>query len=66
MELNHGGKKMWCVPELTDEDIERMEDILELYDRNYDEKEPVVCLDEKPVQLLDDLRIPKKSDKKMQ
>lgn len=64
MELSHGGKKMWCVPELTDEYIERMEDILELYNRDYNEKEPVVCLDEKPVQLLDDLRIPKISDKK--
>jgi hypothetical protein len=64
MGLNHGGKKMWCVAELTDEYIERMEDILELYDRDYDEKEPVVCLDEKPVQLLEDLRVPNKSDKK--
>ena len=64
MELSHGGKKMWCVPELTDEYIERMEDILQLYDRDYDEKEPVLCLDEKPVQLLEDLRVPKESDKK--
>lgn len=64
MELNHGGKKMWCVPELTDEYIERMEDILDLYDRDYNEKEPTVCLDEKPIQLLEDLKISKKSEKK--
>jgi len=63
MKLNHGGKKMWCVPELTDEYIERMEDILDLYDRIYNSKEPVICLDEKPIQLLENLRNPKISNK---
>ena len=29
-----------------------MEDVLEVYSRPYDEKRPVVCMDEKPVQLL--------------
>jgi hypothetical protein len=38
-----------------------MEDILDLYNRDYDKNEPVICLDEKPVQLLDDLRKPVKS-----
>ena len=55
MESNHGGKKMWCVPELTEEYIERMEDILTLYNKEYCEAEPVICLDEKPIQLLEDL-----------
>lgn len=64
MELSHGGKKMWCVPDLNDEYIARMEDILNLYARIYYEKEPTICLDEKPVQLLEDLRIPKKSTKR--
>lgn len=31
-----------------------MEDILEVYARDYDPKKPVGCLDEKPYQLLDD------------
>ena len=47
---------MWCVPKLDDEYVERMEDVLKLYERPYDASEPVVCLDEKPVQLLDDVR----------
>ena len=42
---------MWCVAELTPEYIERMEDLLDLYERPYDPNEPVVCLDEKPVKL---------------
>lgn len=29
-----------------------MEDVLEVYIRPYDAKHPVVCMDEKPVQLL--------------
>lgn len=33
-----------------------MEDVLDLYEKPYDVKEPVVCLDEKPVQLLGDVR----------
>lgn len=42
---------MWCVAELDPEYIARMEDVLALYERPYDPKEPVVCLDEKPVSL---------------
>jgi hypothetical protein len=49
---------MWCVPKLTEEFRERMEDVLELYERPYDPAEPVVCLDEKPYQLLDEVRRP--------
>jgi len=46
---------MWCVPELNAEYIERMEDILDLYAQPYNPNEPVMCLDEKPVQLLADV-----------
>jgi hypothetical protein len=42
---------MWCVPALNDEFIERMEDVLRLLARPFDWKEPVVALDERPVQL---------------
>lgn len=49
---------MWCIPELTAEFIQRMENVLRLYERPYNVKEPVVCLDEKPVQCLADLRRP--------
>lgn len=47
---------MWCVPELNDQFVERMEDVLELYARPFNSKEPVVALDERPVQLLDSAR----------
>lgn len=49
-------EKMWCIPELSDEYIHRMEDILSVYERPYDSKKPVVCLDEKPVALIGDTR----------
>jgi transposase len=50
---------MWCIPKLTDEFVERMEDLLSLYEKSYDETEPVVCLDERPTPLRGDLRPPK-------
>lgn len=56
MILNHGGKKMWCIPEMTPEFIERMEDVLNIYEKPYNAKRPVICLDEKPVQLIEDAR----------
>src|SRR5437868_12490939 len=36
-----GGKKMWCVADLNDEYIDKMEDVLEVYERPYDPQEPV-------------------------
>ena len=47
---------MWCVAELDKEYIRRMEDVLDVYERPMRASEPVVCLDEKPVQLLEDVR----------
>ena len=47
-------EKMWCVPDLNEEYIERMEDVLEVYESDYNEKKPVVCIDEKPVALIGD------------
>jgi DDE superfamily endonuclease len=35
-----------------------MEEVLDLYEEPYDEKRPVVCFDERPCQLLADLREP--------
>ena len=42
---------MWCVPRFDAEYIERMEDILSVYERAYKPDEPVVCLDERPTPL---------------
>jgi len=35
-----------------------MEDVLDVYEREYDEVCPVICMDEKPYQLLDESRRP--------
>lgn len=47
---------MWCIPNITPEYIERMEDVLTLYAKPYDPKEPVLCCDEKSKQLLEETR----------
>jgi transposase len=38
--------------------VARMEDVLEVYHRPYDERRPLVCLDEVPVQLVGETRVP--------
>ena len=48
-------KKMWCIPPKQNaEFVAHMEDVLEVYSRPYDPDYPVVCMDEKPFQLLDE------------
>jgi hypothetical protein len=47
---------MWCVPQIDQEFVDRIEDVLTLYARPPSKAEPVVCLDERPVQLLDPAR----------
>jgi transposase len=47
-------EKMWCIAELNEEYIERMEDVLDVYQRPYDPQRPVICVDEKPVALFSD------------
>jgi hypothetical protein len=37
---------MWCVADLDEEYIAKMEDVLEVYERPYDPQQPVVCVDE--------------------
>jgi hypothetical protein len=47
---------MWCVAELDREYIAKMEDVLAIYEKALDVTQPVVCLDEKPVPLHEDVR----------
>lgn len=48
---------MWCIPkEQNAEFVAKMEDILDTYALPYDENCPVICIDEKPYQLLDERR----------
>ena len=47
---------MWCVAELNQEYVDKMEDVLATYEKPYNPTEPVICLDEKPISLHADLR----------
>lgn len=49
---------MWCIPQLDEEYIEKMEDVLATYEKPLSVQEPVVCLDEKPVTLHQEVRKP--------
>lgn len=46
---------MWCIPPKQNaEFVARMEDVLEVYAREFNPEIPVICMDEKPFQLLDE------------
>jgi hypothetical protein len=49
---------MWCIGALTDEYRARMYALLELYARPKSKTEPVICLDEKSLQLIAHSRAP--------
>lgn len=47
----------WCTPKERDaEFVMNMEDVLGIYKLDYNSQIPVICMDEKPVQLLDEIR----------
>jgi hypothetical protein len=49
----------WVIPPEADaEFVANMEDVLDVYSRPYDAKFPVLCMDEQPVQLLNETRTP--------
>ena len=49
----------WVIPPEQDaEFVACMEDVLETYAQAYDRKYPVLCMDEQPVQLLKETRVP--------
>ena len=49
----------WVIPPKADSEfIASMEDVLETYAQPYDERYPVLCMDEQPVQLLKETRQP--------
>lgn len=50
---------MWCIPPEQDAAfVCQMEQVLEVYKRPYDPKRPVVCMDEQPKQLIDEVSQP--------
>ena len=49
----------WVIPPKADaEFVAGMEDVLETYEKPYDPQCPVLCMDEQPVQLLKETRVP--------
>lgn len=49
----------WVIPPDSDaEFVANMEDVLETYEKPYDPACPVLCMDEQPVQLLKEVRVP--------
>jgi hypothetical protein len=47
--------KYWCIPKENDAHfVAHMENVLSIYQRPYNPDIPVLCMDEKPVQLLDE------------
>ncbi len=47
----------WCIPSKEDADfVACMEDVIDVYELPYNPARPVVCMDEKPYQLLEDVR----------
>lgn len=52
-------KKMWCIPPREDARfVAAMEDVLEVYERPFDEHRPLVCLDQAAKQILGEVREP--------
>ena len=49
--------KYWCIPKANDVSfVTNMEDVLGIYKRAYNPAVPVICMDEKPIQLLGEIR----------
>lgn len=49
---------MWCIQKITPGYRKRMYDILDLYEEEYNPLKPVIGIDEKPKQLIEDSRRP--------
>ncbi len=49
---------MWCIGQITGEYLARMENVLSLYPLPYNERRPVICLDELPFQMLGEKVVP--------
>ncbi len=49
----------WVIPpDANAEFVANMEEVLETYEKAYDPARPVLCMDEQPVQLLKETRVP--------
>jgi hypothetical protein len=48
--------KEWVIPEASADYVCAMEEVLDVYERPYDEHHPVVCVDESPHQLISEIK----------
>jgi hypothetical protein len=54
----------WVIPpEASAEFVASMEEVLETYAQRYDAHRPVICMDEQPVQMLKETRVPRRATK---
>jgi DDE superfamily endonuclease len=61
-ELKPWQKKMWCIPpKHNGEFVFHMENVLEVYQRPYDLRYPVICMDELSKQLTSETQVPLKA-----
>ncbi len=51
-------KRQWCLEKLNSQFIWQMEKLLDVYEKPYDPKYPVVGFDERPCQLIEDILLP--------
>ncbi|WP_146391513.1 hypothetical protein [Allorhodopirellula solitaria] len=57
--MNNRKMQYWVIPPEADaEFVAHMEDVLETYAKPYDCVIPVLCMDEQPVQLISDTKVP--------
>jgi DDE superfamily endonuclease len=57
--MNNRKMQYWVIPPEADaEFVAHMEDVLETYAKPYDCDVPVLCMDEQPVQLVKDTKVP--------
>jgi hypothetical protein len=57
--MNNRKMQYWVIPPEADaEFVAHMEDVLETYAKPYDPDIPVLCMDEQPVQLVKDVKVP--------
>ena len=63
--MNNRKIEYWVIPPEADaEFVAGMEEVLDIYARQHDPNSPVVCMDEQPVQLLKETRVPLPATKK--
>ncbi len=62
--MNNRKIQYWVIPPKNNaEFVANMEDVLETYEKPYNADQPVICMDEQPVQLINETRQPKPATK---